>query len=98
MLIMAVGAAESDDGRDGVAATARPSGTLLIVRAARRHIAQGNAGQDTQVDANLHRRRARKNVDGGRSAAPRTRGQGNILEEQFILFGLRKDILILRRV
>ena len=64
VLVVAVGAAEGDDSRDGVAAAPCTAGSLLVVGPARRHIAQGDPGQGAYVDAYFHGCRAREYVDG----------------------------------
>jgi hypothetical protein len=57
VIIVAVGTAEGDHGRNGIAAPSCATGALLIVRASWWHIAQGNAGEFADVDTDLHRRR-----------------------------------------
>ena len=96
MFIMAVGTAERDDRGNSIAAAARPSATLLIVGAARRHITQGHARKRANIDTDLHGRRARKHVYGCRFVVLPVHLY--ILKKQFVLFGLGKDVFILRRI
>ena len=69
VLVVAVGAAERDHGRNGVAAASGAARALLIICASRRHIAQRHAGQSANIDTDFHRRGAGEHVDGRR--APR---------------------------
>src|SRR5260370_41852973 len=63
VLIVTIHASECDNGRNGVTSTPRATGALLIVCAPRRHVAQSHAGQCANIDSNLHRCGARKNVN-----------------------------------
>src|ERR1019366_1417505 len=63
VLIVAVCAAECDYGRNSIATATSSPCTLLIVRTPRRHIAQGHAGQCTNINTYFHRCSARKNVN-----------------------------------
>ena len=65
VIVVGVGAAEGDDRRDGVAATSGTTSSLLVVGPRRRHVAKRDAGQAADVDADLHRGRARQDVDRG---------------------------------
>src|SRR5687767_1624688 len=62
VLVMAVRTAEGDHGGDRVAAASGAPGTLLIVRASGRHVAQGDSRQHANIDTDLHRSRAREHV------------------------------------
>ena len=65
VLVVAVSAAERGHGRDCVSAPACSACALLVVRARRRHVPERDAREGADVDADLHRRRARQDVDRG---------------------------------
>ena len=93
MLVVAVRAAKRDDCGDSVATASCPPGALLIVRATRRHIAQCDPRECADINTDLHSRRARKHIDSSRSPAALA-VERYVLKEQFILFRLRKHVLI----
>ena len=99
VVVVGVGAAEREHGGDGVAATPGPAGALLVVGARRRHVAQRDAGQAADVDADLHRGRARQHVDRGlRRLARAGQPEVDVLEEELVLLGLGEHLVGLRRV
>src|SRR5579863_10167173 len=62
MLVVTVHAAECDHRCNGVTPATSATGALLIVCAPRWHVAQGNTRQCANIDSNLHRCGAGKNV------------------------------------
>src|SRR5713101_2325914 len=72
VFVMSVDASERNDGSDRVASAPCPTGALLITGTRWRHVAQGHARQGSNIDAYLHRRCAREDID----LANRWRGVG----------------------
>src|SRR5437867_11255085 len=58
VFVMTVGAAESRDCCDGIAAPASATSTLLVVCASGRHIAQRDAREGSDIYTDFHRRGA----------------------------------------
>ena len=94
---MAIGAPEGDHRGDGIAAPPGPAGTLLVAGPRRRHVTEGDTRQGANVDANLHGGGARQDVNRRLGGRPRRwDAQIDILEEKFVLLGLREHIVRLR--
>src|SRR5262245_57423305 len=79
VLIMAIGASKCEYGGHGIPAAAGTTSTLLIIGASGRHVAKRNAGKCAKIDADLHRRRARKNINSRQPVIE----QSDVLEQQF---------------
>ena len=75
-----------DDRRDRSAAAACATGTLLVVRNLRGHVAKRDARERTDIDADLHRRRAAQHVDRWKVV------ERHVLEAQLVLLDLVEGV------
>src|SRR6202022_4396261 len=88
VFVMSVDASERNDGSDRVASAPCPTRALLITGARWRHVAQGYARQGSDIDAYLHRRCAREDIDCGPGSSRIVRTQINILKQQLVFLCL----------
>ena len=65
VLVVTIRAAERRHGRDGVTSATGTARTLLIAGPRWGHVAESDPRKCSDVDTDLHRRRAGQNIDGG---------------------------------